>query len=48
MARVAMYLQDKHAIREGMAYMQYAEQRGHWYNRVTNEARLYQWPRSLQ
>src|SRR5437899_6877181 len=28
MARVAMYLQDKHAIREGMAYGQYAEQRG--------------------
>ena len=28
MARVAMYLQDKHAIREGMAYVQYAEQRG--------------------
>src|SRR5258708_40230396 len=28
MARVAMYLQDKHAIREGMAYAQYAEQRG--------------------
>src|SRR5439155_23100608 len=27
-ARVAMYLQDKHAIREGMAYAQYAEQRG--------------------
>ncbi|HAG97809.1 MAG TPA: LLM class flavin-dependent oxidoreductase, partial [Ktedonobacter sp.] len=28
MARVAMYLQDKHAIRDGMAYAQYAEQRG--------------------
>lgn len=28
MARVAMYLQDKHEIREGMAYAQYAEQRG--------------------
>src|SRR5213596_1106551 len=28
MARVAMYLQDKHDIREGMAYAQYAEQRG--------------------
>src|SRR5258708_30718953 len=28
MARVAMYLQDKHAIREGMAYAQYAEERG--------------------
>jgi len=28
MARVAMYLQDKHTIREGMAYAQYAEQRG--------------------
>ncbi len=28
MARVAMYLQDKHEIREGMAYVQYAEQRG--------------------
>src|SRR5260221_14562996 len=28
MARVALYLQDKHAIREGMAYAQYAEQRG--------------------
>src|SRR5438105_13793202 len=28
MARVAMYLQDKHEIREGMAYTQYAEQRG--------------------
>ena len=28
MARVAMYLQDKHSIREGMAYAQYAEQRG--------------------
>src|SRR5207244_10885406 len=28
MARVAMYLQDKHNIREGMAYAQYAEQRG--------------------
>jgi 5,10-methylenetetrahydromethanopterin reductase len=28
MQRVAMYLQDKHAIREGMAYAQYAEQRG--------------------
>jgi 5,10-methylenetetrahydromethanopterin reductase len=28
MARVAIYLQDKHEIREGMAYAQYAEQRG--------------------
>jgi 5,10-methylenetetrahydromethanopterin reductase len=28
MARVAMYLQDKHDIREGMAYAQYAEQQG--------------------
>lgn len=28
MGRVAMYLQDKHEIREGMAYVQYAEQRG--------------------
>src|SRR5207302_6410311 len=28
MVRVAMYLQDKHDIREGMAYAQYAEQRG--------------------
>lgn len=28
MARVAMYLQDKHEIREGMEYVQYAEQRG--------------------
>src|SRR5579864_5840108 len=28
MARVAMYLQDKHEIREGMAYTQYAEERG--------------------
>ncbi len=28
MARVAIYLQDKHDIREGMAYVQYAEQRG--------------------
>ncbi|MGB8647986.1 MAG: LLM class flavin-dependent oxidoreductase, partial [Anaerolineae bacterium] len=28
MARVALYLQDKHEIREGMAYAQYAEQRG--------------------
>jgi len=28
MARVAMYLQDKHEIREGMAYAQYAERRG--------------------
>ncbi len=28
MARVAMYLQDKHEIREGMAYAQYAEQQG--------------------
>ncbi len=28
MARVAMYLQDKHEIREGMQYAQYAEQRG--------------------
>jgi 5,10-methylenetetrahydromethanopterin reductase len=28
MARVAMYLQDKHEIREGMAYVQYAEERG--------------------
>src|SRR5260370_38574541 len=27
MARVAMYLQDKHEIREGMAYAQYSEQR---------------------
>src|SRR5436853_1016996 len=27
MARVAMYLQDKHEIREGMAYAQYAEQK---------------------
>lgn len=26
--RVALYLQDKHAIREGMQYVQYAEQRG--------------------
>ncbi len=28
MARVAMYLQDKHEIREGMEYAKYAEQRG--------------------
>jgi 5,10-methylenetetrahydromethanopterin reductase len=28
MARVAIYLQDKHEIREGMGYAQYAEQRG--------------------
>lgn len=28
MARVAMYLQDKHSIRDGMAYAQYAEERG--------------------
>ena len=28
MPRVAMYLQDKHDIREGMAYAQYAEERG--------------------
>jgi 5,10-methylenetetrahydromethanopterin reductase len=28
MARVGIYLQDKHEIREGMAYAQYAEQRG--------------------
>jgi 5,10-methylenetetrahydromethanopterin reductase len=28
MARVALYLQDKHEIREGMVYAQYAEQRG--------------------
>src|SRR5579862_727637 len=28
MPRVAMYLQDKHDIREGMAYAQYAESRG--------------------
>ena len=28
MARVAIYLQDKNEIREGMAYAQYAEQRG--------------------
>ena len=28
MARVAMYLQDKHEIREGMGYAQYAEERG--------------------
>src|SRR5947208_15702037 len=28
MVRVAMYLQDKHDIREGMAYAQYAEERG--------------------
>lgn len=28
MARVAMYLQDKHTIRDGMAYAQYAEERG--------------------
>src|SRR4249920_103622 len=28
MQRVAMYLQDKHEIREGMTYAQYAEQRG--------------------
>ncbi len=28
MARVALYLQDKHEIREGMEYAQYAEQRG--------------------
>jgi 5,10-methylenetetrahydromethanopterin reductase len=28
MKRVALYLQDKHAIRDGMAYAQYAEQRG--------------------
>src|SRR5437588_13004553 len=27
-ARVAMYFQDKHEIREGMEYAQYAEQRG--------------------
>lgn len=26
--RVALYLQDKHPIRDGMAYVQYAEQRG--------------------
>jgi 5,10-methylenetetrahydromethanopterin reductase len=29
MERVAIYLQDKHAIREGMAYAQYAEGRGY-------------------
>ncbi len=28
MTRVALYLQDKHDIREGMAFAQYAEQRG--------------------
>src|SRR5512135_638815 len=28
MARVAMYLQDKHEIRDGMQYAQYAEARG--------------------
>src|ERR1700719_3118274 len=28
MARMAMYLQDKHSIREGMEYARYAEQRG--------------------
>src|SRR5205809_5364416 len=28
MARVAIYFQDKHEIREGMEYAQYAEQRG--------------------
>ncbi len=28
MARIAMYLQDKHSLRDGMAYAQYAEQRG--------------------
>lgn len=28
MARVAIYLQDKHDIREGMSYAQYAEQQG--------------------
>src|SRR6187549_1562770 len=28
MARVALYLQDKHPIREGMAHAQYAEARG--------------------
>src|SRR5512142_918188 len=28
MERVAMYLQDKHEIREGMQYAQYAESRG--------------------
>ncbi len=28
MARVAMYLQDKHELREGMEYVKYAEQRG--------------------
>lgn len=28
MERVALYLQDKHSIRDGMAYAQYAEQRG--------------------
>ncbi|MGE5141511.1 MAG: LLM class flavin-dependent oxidoreductase [Rudaea sp.] len=28
MARTALYLQDKHEIREGMRYAQYAEQRG--------------------
>ena len=28
MARVAMYLQDKHTIRDGMAYARYAEERG--------------------
>jgi 5,10-methylenetetrahydromethanopterin reductase len=29
MERVALYLQDKHGIREGMAFAQYAEQRGY-------------------
>ena len=28
MDRVAMYLQDKHEIREGMEYAKYAEARG--------------------
>jgi 5,10-methylenetetrahydromethanopterin reductase len=28
MARMALYLQDKHTLRDGMAYAQYAEQRG--------------------
>ena len=52
MQRVAMYLQDKHEIREGMAYAQYAEQRGFeamWQaNRASCVTRLYQWPLSRQ
>ena len=39
--RVALYLQDKHPIREGMEYVRYAEERGDaWQVRIEFHDRI--------